>query len=103
VTTQYRPPYAVTVVIVVIALILAGVIVAMAEEGTSVVAKDDATVWVYPRIPSEEEKAAAIRKAYELNGNSMVGWYMLDLSQPEPPPVTVRTIPIEPPKKRERR
>ena len=74
---------------------------AFAGEDTSVVAKDDATVWVYPRIPSEEEKSAAIRKAYEINGNSMVGWYMIDLSQP--PPVAVRTIPIEPAKKRERR
>jgi hypothetical protein len=94
VTAQYRPPYAVVVGLIAATLILVGVIVAFAG---------DTTVWVYPRIPSEDEKAAAIRKAYELNGNSMVGWYMIDLSQPEPPPVTVRTIPIEPAKKRERR
>jgi len=94
-TIQYRPPHAVVVGIIAAALILAMVIVAFAEE--------DKTVWVYPRIPSEDEKVAALKKAYELNGNSMVGWYMIDLSQPEPPPAAVRTIPIEPDKKRSRK
>jgi hypothetical protein len=35
-----------------------------------------------PRIPTEEEKVAALRLAYILNGNSMVRWGSIDLSKP---------------------
>jgi len=94
---QYRPPHAVVVGIIVTVLILLGVIVAMAEEGTTVVAKDDATVWVDPRIPDEAEKVAALKQAYALAGNSFSGGPMIDLSQP--PPKMIKTIPVpgEPP------
>jgi len=33
-------------------------------------------------IPSEEEKVAALKRAYELNGNSMVSGTMIDLTAP---------------------
>jgi hypothetical protein len=33
-------------------------------------------------IPSEEEKVAALKEAYRLNGNSMVGDRMIDLTAP---------------------
>jgi len=79
-------------------LVLAGT--ALAEEGgTMIVAKDD-TVWVYPRIPSEEEKVAALKQAYSLAGNSFSGGPMIDLTQP-PPPKVIQTVPVEPaPEKR---
>jgi hypothetical protein len=36
-----------------------------------------------PRIPSEAEKVAALKRAYEINGNSMVGYNMMvDLTDP---------------------
>lgn len=80
-------------------LLLVGVAVAAAEEGTSIVAKDD-IVWVYPSIPSEEEKIAALKQAYALAGNSFSGGPMIDLTLP-PPPKMVQVIPIVPtPEKR---
>ena len=44
--------------------------------------------YVMPEIPSEEEKIAALKLAYELNGNSMVrapGAGSIDLSGPKDP------------------
>ena len=44
-----------------------------------------------PRIPSEDEKRAALLEAYWLNGNSMVRWGSIDLTpgadraEPSPP------------------
>jgi len=85
-----------------LAIVLVGLLSASpaaAEEGTSTVAKDD-TVWVYPRIPSEEEKVAALKQAYALAGNSFSGGPMIDLTLP-PPPKKIQTIPITPtPEKR---
>ena len=41
----------------------------------------DTTVYVMPVIPSEAEKIAALKLAYRLNGNSMVG-PTIDLTNP---------------------
>ena len=44
--------------------------------------------YVMPEIPTEEEKIAALKMAYELNGNSMVrapGAGSIDLSGPKDP------------------
>ena len=41
--------------------------------------------------PTQAEKTAALKRAYELNGNSMVGWGSIDLTSE---PTVVRTIPI---------
>jgi hypothetical protein len=52
------------------------------------------------QAPDEATKIKALKKAYELNGNSMVRWGSIDLSKynfDEAPPVVVRTIPIVPP------
>ena len=57
----------------------------------------DATVYVTPRIPSEAEKAEALKLAYKINGNSMVGWGSIDLSTSAPP--APREIPMSPAKK----
>ena len=51
--------------------------------------------YIMPQIPSEEAKIAALKEAYRLNGNSMVGWGSIDLTAPAIPGV-VRTIPIIP-------
>jgi len=46
---------------------------------------DDQTAYVFPAIPSEEQKKAALLLAYKINGNSMVGVSrMIDLTQPIP-------------------
>src|SRR4029079_12566199 len=41
----------------------------------------DTTVYVMPVIPSEAEKVEALKLAYRLNGNSMVG-RTIDLTNP---------------------
>ena len=51
--------------------------------------------YIMPQIPSEEAKIAALKEAYRLNGNSMVGWGSIDLTAIAVPGV-VRTIPIIP-------
>jgi hypothetical protein len=43
--------------------------------------------------PSEETKIWALKKAYQMNGNSMVGWGSIDLSQ-EVPGKVIKTVPI---------
>jgi hypothetical protein len=46
---------------------------------------DDQTAYVFPDIPSEEAKIAALKLAYKINGNSMVGHNeMIDLTKPIP-------------------
>lgn len=52
--------------------------------------------------PSEAHKIWALKRAYELNGNSMVrlpqpgiAWESIDLSK-ETPPKPVKTIPVPP-------
>jgi hypothetical protein len=40
--------------------------------------------YIVPRIPSEAEKVEALKRAYILNGNSMVGGKMIDLTDPDP-------------------
>jgi len=40
--------------------------------------------YIYPRIPTEQQKIDALKLAYRLNGNSMVGNnLMIDLTDPE--------------------
>lgn len=48
-----------------------------------------------PVIPDEATKTWALKRAYQLNGNSMVGWGSIDLSK-EVPAKSVRIIPIVP-------
>jgi len=39
--------------------------------------------YIYPQIPTEQQKIAALKLAYRLNGNSMVGNnLMIDLTDP---------------------
>lgn len=57
----------------IIAALLLGVAPALADD----------TVYVHPRIPGEEEKKAALMRAYELNGNSMSRYGSIDLSKPD--------------------
>jgi len=53
--------------------------------GTLAKAEDDQTAYVFPVIPSEEQKKAALLLAYKINGNSMVGNnVMIDLTRPIP-------------------
>jgi hypothetical protein len=46
----------------------------------------DPTPYVFPEIPSEEAKIAALKLAYKINGNSMVARnsVMIDLTKPIP-------------------
>jgi hypothetical protein len=53
----------------------------------------DPTAYMFPDIPSEEAKIAALKLAYKINGNSMVGGLtMIDLTKPIP----VTTIKVNP-------
>jgi len=71
--------------VAVIALLL-GVRVSVGEEA------NDQTVYVFPVIPSEEHKIWALKRAYQLNGNSMVGNNrMIDVSQETPFSTPVKT------------
>ena len=53
----------------------------------------DATVYITPVIPTEAEKVAALKHAYVVNGNSMVRFGAVDLTEV---PGVVRTIRIAP-------
>jgi hypothetical protein len=53
--------------------------------------------------PTEAEKVAALKLAYEFNGKSMVRWGSIDLSGPKPWPPAVREIPGVVPKKEPKR
>lgn len=52
-------------------------------------------------VPDDALKTEALKLGYALNGNSMVRWGSIDLSDRTltPPPVVIRTIPIAPTKK----
>ena len=53
-----------------------------------------------PLIPDEATKKAALLRAYHMNGDSMVRWGSIDLSQQEIPK-SVRVIPLGPQKPRD--
>ena len=57
------------------------------------------TIYVMPQIPTEEEKILALKLAYELNGNSMVG-RTIDLTKvfPMVEPVQVPLEKVKPTK-----
>ncbi len=61
--------------------------------------------WASSDVPDEATKIEALKLGYILNGNSMVRWGSIDLNNRTltPPPTVVRTIPIEPPKKKKER
>jgi hypothetical protein len=48
--------------------------------------------------PTEERKAWALKRAYQINGYSMVGQDSIDLSHEQPDSLVVKTIPIKPEK-----
>lgn len=54
---------------------------------------------VLAQEPTEEHKIWALKRAYQLNGNSMVGWGSIDLSMERPGSAVVKTVPIVPDKK----
>ena len=60
----------------------------------------DATVYVVPKPVNEQVKIEALKLGYILNGNSMVGWGSIDLTDPavlgEPTRVRPRVIKPEP-------
>ncbi len=53
--------------------------------------------YIVPRIPTEAEKIEALKLAYKLNGNSMVGSQMIDLSKPDIPKAD-KILPVQPQK-----
>ena len=52
-----------------------------------------------PVIPDEKTKIEALKLGYRMNGDSMVGWGSIDLTGEK----SIRTIPITPTPKKERR
>jgi len=63
-------------------------------------AEDDQTAYVFPVIPGEEHKIWALKRAYQLNGNSMVGNnVMIDVSRETPfsTPVKTERVPLPAP------
>jgi hypothetical protein len=54
------------------------------------------------QVPDEETKIKALKKAYELNGNSMVRWGSIDMSKIDLDAHVVRVIPIVPPARGEK-
>jgi hypothetical protein len=63
-------------------------------------AEDDQTAYVFPVIPDEATKVWALKRAYQLNGNSMVGNNrMIDVSRETPfaTPVKTETVPLPAP------
>jgi hypothetical protein len=53
---------------------------------------DDQTAYFFPDIPDREVINWALKRAYQLNGNSMVGYdKMVDLSKEKPFSVVVKT------------
>jgi hypothetical protein len=54
--------------------------------------ENDQTAYFFPAIPDREVIAWALKRAYQLNGNSMVGNnHMIDLSKEKPFSVVVKT------------
>jgi hypothetical protein len=63
-------------------------------------AEDDQTAYVFPVIPDEATKVWALKRAYQLNGNSMVGNNkMIDVSRETPfaTPVKTEAVPLPSP------
>ena len=54
------------------------------------------TVHAFAQEPDEATKSWALKRAYQLNGNSMVGDKMIDLSREHPDDVVVKTQKIIP-------
>jgi hypothetical protein len=55
-------------------------------------AENDQTAYFFPDIPDREVIAWALKRAFQLNGNSMVGYdKMVDLSKEKPFSVVVKT------------
>ena len=101
---QMRPPHIIKLGIIAILMVLIMVKGGFAADDNNKADKD--VVYIMPKIPTEEEKIAALKLAYELNGKSMEGYgRMVDLSGPLPG--NIRTIPItpdqEPKKKKDRK
>jgi hypothetical protein len=48
--------------------------------------------------PTEARKSWALKRAYQINDYSMVGWGSIDLSNEQPDALVIRTIPIKPEK-----
>ena len=42
------------------------------------------TTCAFAEEPSQEVKTQMLKRAYELNGNSMVGWGSIDMTAPRP-------------------
>ena len=57
--------------------------------------------YVMPQIPDEATKIRALKRAYELNGNSMVGWGRgsIDLSKEDLSETALPPVSEIPPKK----
>ena len=51
----------------------------------------DMTAYVTPQIPDEATRIWALKRAYQLNGNSMVGYdKMIDVSKEQPLAIPVK-------------
>ena len=64
-------------------------------------AEDDQSPYLFPVVPDEATKIWALKRAYQLNGNSMVGNnHMIDLSNETPfaNPVTIEKITVPMPR-----
>lgn len=64
-------------------------------------AEDDQSPYLFPVVPDEATKIWALKRAYQLNGNSMVGNNrMIDLSNETPfaNPVTIERITVPMPR-----
>jgi hypothetical protein len=48
--------------------------------------------------PTEARKSWALKRAYQINDYSMVGWGSIDLSNEQPDSLVIKTIPIKPEK-----
>jgi hypothetical protein len=48
--------------------------------------------------PTEARKSWALKRAYQINDYSMVGWGSIDLTNEQPDSLVIKTIPIKPEK-----
>jgi hypothetical protein len=92
---EHRPPYIIELAII---ALLSFVLFAMGAAARA--EDDDQTAYLFPVIPSEEHKIWALKRAYQLNGNSMVGNnVMIDVSRETPfsTPVKTERVPLPAP------
>jgi hypothetical protein len=76
-----------------VSLIALGIFLLITSHARGQTPPGDQTVYVTPVIPTEEAKIAALKLAYKINGNSMVGHNeMIDLTKPIP--VTTVKVPV---------